>query len=615
MRDAFRIFIRYSFKYKGYLFFNILFTLLGAITGVFSLVAIMPLLKVLFGINNTEYFLRDIDFSLFPLKLPNDDDLLNNIYYHIAEVIKSSGELRALVLIALFGATVFFMKTAFEFMDKFTMVKIRNRVVRDIRNKLFKKITSLPIGYFNDERKGDIIARATTDIAEVEHSVMSSMNFMFKYPVTVLFYLVAMIIMSWQLTIFVLILLPVSGGLIGYIGKSLRKKSFKAQTKMGEILSTIEESLGGLRIIKAFNAEQKMGQKQASQNQEYRKLMDNVMTRHSLASPLSEFLGVVVVMVLIVVGGRMVLSGESPIPAEKFIFYLTLFYGIINPTKSFSSSYYNIQKGLASMDRIEAVLKTESNIIVKKQTIPVQDFKDEISYSGVWFRYQESYVLEEINITLKKGETVALVGQSGSGKSTIADLLPRFYDVNKGSISVDGVDVRDMNPAELRSKMGIVNQEAILFNDTIYNNISFGVKNSTPQEVEQAARIANAHEFIIQTEDGYQTNIGDRGNRLSGGQRQRISIARAILRNPPILILDEATSALDTESEKLVQDALNKLMKNRTSLVIAHRLSTIRNADKIYVLREGKIIESGNYDELLAKGGEFKMLHDIQFGA
>lgn len=612
MRDALRIFLTYTIRYKGFLSLNIIFTILGAIFGPFSMLALIPLLKILFGTTEATYELQEVVFSLrdFPL-----DELQNNLYYHISQQIEIYSEMRALALIGIFGAVLFLLKTTFEFMGAFTMVKLRNRVVRDIRNKLYNKITSLPIGFFNEERKGDIIARATTDLAEVEHSIMSSLNFLLKNPVTILAYLAFMVITSWQLTIFVFILLPVTGGLIGFIGKSLRKKSLRTQTKMGEILSTIEETLGGLRIIKAFNAEDKMRAKQSTQNQQYRKLMDSVMTRHALASPLSEFLGVSVVMILIVYGGKMIFTGNSPLPAENFIFYLTLFYGVINPTKAFSSSYYNIQKGLASMDRIDQILNTESKIDIKEKTKPVSDFKDKVEYKNIWFKYQEEYVLQDIDLQVEKGKTIALVGQSGSGKSTLVDLLPRFHDVNKGNILIDGTDIRDMDPKELRNLMGIVNQEPILFNDTIFNNIAFGVDEATQEQVEEAAKIANAHEFIIQTENGYQTGIGDRGGRLSGGQRQRISIARAVLTNPPILILDEATSALDTESEKLVQEAINHLMQNRTSIVIAHRLSTIRNADTIYVMRDGKIIESGSYDSLLAQKGDFLKLHNNQFSS
>ncbi len=614
MREALKVFKRFTLIYKGYLSTNIIFNILGAVFGIFSFVTLIPILRVLFGVEQKVYEYQNISFSFRHFD-EFRNGLMNNLYYYTNDIIASKGAVQALVIIAIVGVCMVFLKTAFTFVGEFTMNKIRNHVVKDIRNNIYQKIISLPIGYFNDERKGDIIARATGDITEVETSIMSSLNMLFKNPMIIVITLIAMVVMSLRLTIFVFILFPVAGGIIGYIGKTLRKKSMKGQTKMGEILSTIEETLGGLRIVKAFNAEEKMYVKQSRQNQQYRKIMDSLMNRNSLASPMSEFLGTAVIMVIMIFGGTLILKDTSPLEAEEFLVYLVLCYSIINPIKSFSTSYYKVQKGLASLDRIDVVLNTESNIIIKEKTLPVESFKTSVEYKNVWFKYIDDYVLQDINITLEKGKTVALVGQSGSGKSTMADLLPRFYDVTRGSILIDGTDIRELDPSELRNLMGIVNQEAILFNDTIYNNIAFGVKETTLEEVENAARVANAHEFIMQTENGYETNIGDRGNRLSGGQRQRISIARAVLTNPPVLILDEATSALDTESERLVQDALNNLMKNRTSLVIAHRLSTIRNADMIYVLREGKIIESGNYDELLKKGGEFKKLHDIQFGS
>jgi subfamily B ATP-binding cassette protein MsbA len=613
MREALKVFKRFIFKYKGYLSTNIIFNILGAIFGIFSFVTLIPLLKVLFQVEKTIYTYKEIVFSVKDFD-EFRNSLMNNIYYYTNQMIEKEGAVYTLVSIAIIGGFMVLFKTGFTYVGEFTMNKIRNHVVKDIRNKIYRKIISLPIGYFNEERKGDIITRATLDITEIEVSIMSSLNMLFKNPMLILFSLITMIVMSPKLTLFVFIFFPIAGGLTGFIGKTLRKKSMKGQNKIGEILSIIEETLGGLRIVKAFNAEDKMFEKQSKQNHQYRKIMDTLMNRNSLASPMSEFLGTVAILVIMIFGGTLILNGKNTLDAEQFLVYLILCYSIINPIKSFSTSYYRVQKGLASLDRIDALLNAKSNIGIKENTLPINGFKTAVEYRNVSFKYIDEYVLENIELTLEKGKTVALVGQSGSGKSTMADLLPRFYDVNKGSVLVDGTDIRDLNPTELRNLMGIVSQEAILFNDTIYNNIAFGVKEATMQEVENAAKIANAHEFILQTEKGYQTNIGDRGNRLSGGQRQRISIARAVLTNPPILILDEATSALDTESERLVQDALNKLMKSRTSLVIAHRLSTIRNADMIHVLREGKIIESGNYDELISRGGEFKKLHDIQFG-
>ena len=613
MREALKVFKRFIIKYKGYFTMNVSFNILGIIFGSFSFLILVPLLEVLFAIDNTTYEYKEIVFS-FKNTEALRDAIMNNLYYYLGNYISVNGAKRTLVAIVIGGVCLVFLKTVFGYLGEFSMVKIRNHVVRDIRNKLYKKIISLPIGYFNDERKGDIIARSTGDVIEVETSIMSSLNLLFKNPLIIIINLCILLFMSFKLTLFIFLIFPFAGGLIGIVGKTLRKKSMKGQNKMGEILSTIEETLSGLRIIKAFNAEGKMFEKQNAQNHHYRKIMDSLMSRNAMASPMSEFLGTAIILGVVIYGGILIIDDNSPLKSSEFITYLVFCYSIINPIKSFSNSYYKIQKGLASLDRIDHVLNTKSNIQIKQKTTPIKQFNSKIEYKNVSFRYKEDYVLQDININLDKGKTIALVGQSGSGKSTLADLLPRFYDLNKGSINIDGIDIRDLNPAELRNLMGIVNQEAILFNDTIFNNITFGVKEATPEEVEKAAKIANAHDFIIQTENGYQTNIGDRGNRLSGGQRQRISIARAVLTNPPILILDEATSALDTESEKLVQDALNKLMKNRTSLVIAHRLSTIRNADHIYVLREGRIIESGNFDELLKKGGEFKMLHDIQFG-
>ncbi len=556
----------------------------------------------------------EFDFSLFPLNIPREA-IMNNLYVWLSDQVEQKGAVTMLLLIGILGIIMVFFKTTFTYLGTFSMTKIRNHVVKDIRNILFGKIVSLPIGYFTEEKKGDIIARTTADVTEIEVSIMTSLDAIFKNPFIIFFTVLSMLFMSWQLTVFVFIMFPIAGAIIGVIGRSLRKQSMLGQNKMGEILSTVEETLGGLRIIKAFNAEKKVQKKQLIQNQEYRSIMDKLTLRRMLASPMSEFMGTIVVMSVMWYGGRLILSdsAKSMLEPEEFLVYLVLFYNIINPTKAFSTAIYNIQKGLASMDRIDKVLNTHSKIVIKDNPIQLKAFENNIEYKNVWFKYQEDYVLSDISFTIQKGQTIALVGPSGSGKSTLADLLPRFYDVVKGSILVDGNDIRDLDTTELRNILGIVNQEPILFNDTISNNIIFGVEQASPEEVEKAARIANAHDFIIETENGYQTNIGDRGTRLSGGQKQRISIARAVLKNPPVMILDEATSALDTESERLVQEAINNLMKERTSIVIAHRLSTIRNADTIYVLKQGKIIEQGNYDELLSRKGEFKILHDNQF--
>ncbi|MBN2523653.1 MAG: ABC transporter ATP-binding protein [Bacteroidales bacterium] len=614
MRDAFRLFKRFLPPYKAYVSLGILSNIFAAIFSIFSYIALIPLLKILFQLDAKAYEYVDADISLIPFRIPRDA-IMNNMYAWLGKSIETNGPIRVLLFVALLGVAMIFFKSVFTYMASFFMVKIRNHVVKDIRNNIVGKIISLPIGFFTEEKKGDIIARTTGDVTEIEVSIVSSFDALIKNPIIILITLFSMIFVSWQLTIFIFIMLPFAGAIIGFIGKTLRKRSFQGQNKMGEILSTVEETLGGLRIIKGFNAEKKIQRKQKVQNEEYRSIMDKLMLRYFLASPMSEFLGVLVVMSVMWYGGRLILTqtGENLLQPEEFLVYLGLFYNIINPTKAFSTGFYNVQKGLAAVDRIDRILNTKSNIIIKENPLPINKFEDKIEYKNVWFKYNEEYVLRDISITIQKGQTVALVGPSGSGKSTLADLLPRFYDVTKGNLLVDGNEVSDLDIKALRNLMGIVNQEPILFNDTIFNNIIFGVDQAGTEEVEMAAKIANAHEFIMETENGYQTNIGDRGTRLSGGQKQRISIARAVLKNPPIMILDEATSALDTESEKLVQQAINNLMKKRTSIVIAHRLSTIRNANNIYVLKQGKIVEQGNYKELLAKNGEFKTLHDNQF--
>jgi len=614
MRDAFKLFKRFLPPYKTYVSLGILFNIFAAIFSIFSYIALIPLLKILFKLNTQSYEYVDADISLIPFHIPRDA-IMNNLYAWLGKSIETNGPIRVLLIVALLGVAMIFFKSVFTYMASFFMVKIRNHVVKDIRNNIVKKIISLPIGFFTEEKKGDIIARTTGDVTEIEVSIVSSFDALIKNPIIILITLFSMIFVSWQLTIFIFIMLPFAGAIIGFIGKTLRKRSFQGQNKMGEILSTVEETLGGLRIIKGFNAEKKIQRKQKQQNEEYRSIMDKLMLRYFLASPMSEFLGVLVVMSVMWYGGRLILTetGKNLLQPEEFLVYLGLFYNIINPTKAFSTGFYNVQKGLAAVDRIDRILNTKSNIIIKENPLPINKFEDKIEYKNVWFKYNEEYVLRDISITIQKGQTVAIVGPSGSGKSTLSDLLPRFYDVTKGNLLVDGNEVSDLDIKALRNLMGIVNQEPILFNDTIFNNIIFGVDEARAEEVEMAAKIANAHEFIMETENGYQTNIGDRGTRLSGGQKQRISIARAVLKNPPIMILDEATSALDTESERLVQQAINNLMKKRTSIVIAHRLSTIRNANNIYVLKQGKIVEQGNYKELLAKNGEFKTLHNNQF--
>ncbi len=614
MRDALKLFRKYLPPYKGYVIFTFVFNLFMAIFSIFSIAGLIPILKILFGVDNKTYTYIEADFSLIPFQVPRDA-IMNNLYAWLTEKSGTVGEVKTLLIVGIIGVLMVALKTGFTYLSSFCMTKIRNHVVKDIRNFLISKVISLPIGYFTEEKKGDIISRVTTDVKEVEDSVMNSLDILFKNPLIILFAILAMVFMSWQLTLFVFIVFPIAGGIIGIIGRSLRKESMRGQNKMGEILSTIEETLGGLRIIKAFTAEKKVLNKQGSQNEQYRRIMDRLTLRRALASPMSELLGTTLIIGVMYYGGTLILSesGNNSLDPAEFMAYLGLFYTIINPTKGFATAYYNVQKGLASMDRIEKILSSESNIVHAKNPKSISEFNRQIEYRDVTFRYQEDNVLNNISINIPKGHTVALVGQSGSGKSTLVDLLPRFYDVNDGGIYIDGTNIRELNMNQLRNLLGIVNQEPILFNDTIANNIAFGVDSATKEEIEKAARIANAHDFIIETENGYETNIGDRGTRLSGGQRQRISIARAILTNPPIMILDEATSALDTESEQMVQEAITNLMKDRTSIVIAHRLSTIRNADNIYVLKAGKVIESGNFDELLKLNGEFKKLHDIQF--
>jgi ABC-type multidrug transport system fused ATPase/permease subunit len=504
------------------------------------------------------------------------------------------------------------LKTGTSYLSSFFLIPIRTGVVRDIRNTLYRKIVSLPIGFFSGERKGDVMARMTGDVAEVENSVMASLDMLFKNPVMIVVYLVTMLVISWQLTLFVLILLPFSGYVMGVVGRKLKRKSLIAQNQWGALTAQIEETLGGLRIIKAFNAEHKVVKRFDNANNDFRRLSNRIARRQALAHPMSEFLGTATIAIVLWYGGSLIISGTSSIDAASFIYYLVIFYSIINPAKDFSKAGYAVQRGMAAMERVDKILNAQNDITEPAQPVDIKAVNDAIRFENVWFRYQDTWVLKDINLEIPRGKTVALVGQSGSGKSTMADMLPRFYDVQQGRITIDGVDIRDTATANLRALMGNVNQEAILFNDTFFNNIAFGVEGATLEQVREAARIANADDFISANPDGYEGNIGDRGCKLSGGQRQRLSIARAILKNPPVLILDEATSALDTESERLVQDALEKLMQNRTTLVIAHRLSTIKNADLICVMHEGEIVERGRHEELLALNGYYKKLVDMQ---
>ena len=613
MKDFLRILRRFVPPYKRYMVLNIVFNILSAILNLFSFALIIPILNILFKLNDEIYTYKDWEFDPWTWESwkATPELIKNNFFWFVSDMIETDGGSFTLIILGAFLIVATFLKVATMYLAFFTMIPIRTGVVRDIRNQINKKITELSLGFFSEERKGDIIARVSGDVNEVEASIMSSLDMLFKNPILIIIYLIGMIVISWQLTVFVLILLPVAGYIMGQVGKKLKRKSLEGQQMWGGLMSQIEETLGGLRIIKAFNAEKKIQTRFENSNDEFRCTTNRIYRRQQMAHPMSEFLGTATIAIVLWYGGTLILSNNSSIDASTFIYYLVIFYSIINPAKDLSKSVYAIQKGLASMDRIDKILKAESDI--KDPVEPKKiELNKHIKYNNVWFKYQHDWVLKGIDLTIPKGKTVALVGQSGSGKSTLVDLLPRFYDVTEGSITIDDTDLREATLYDLRSLMGNVNQEAILFNDTFFNNISFGVEGATLEQVQEAARIANAHEFIMASEEGYNTNIGDRGGKLSGGQRQRISIARAILKNPPILILDEATSALDTESERLVQDALENLMRNRTTVVIAHRLSTIRNADEICVMHEGEIVERGRHEELLALDGYYKRLCDMQ---
>lgn len=605
MKDLFGLLKRFVPPYKGKVILNMVFNFLGALFGAFSFAMLIPALGILF--NTQELVTQKPEISSLNL-----DHILELFNYYISQVVINSGNERALIYIGGFIIIMVMLKVGFTYFASFVMVYLRNGVVRDIRSQMYQKILQLPLGFFSDERKGDIIARMTGDVQEVENSVMNSLEMLFKNPVIIIISLAAMLYMSWSLTLFVFVLLPVAGFVIGRIGKSLKKTSMRGQNKMGDILSITEEDISGLRVIKAFNAEEKAYQRFDRENEAYLHIMNKLMWRRFLAHPMSELLGTTVIIIVLWYGGALVLKNESSLSAQAFIGYLVFFYNIINPAKAFSTALYSVEKGLASMNRIDRILSQENTIKDGVNARSVEGFEESVTYENVSFRYVNENVLDQVNLDIKKGQTIAFVGKSGSGKTTLVDLLPRFWDVSEGRILIDGTDIRDIRLHDLRNLMGNVNQEPILFNDTFYNNIAFGVEDATEEDVIHAAKIANAHEFIMNTEQGYQTNIGDRGDKLSGGQKQRISIARAILKNPPILILDEATSALDTESEKLVQEALENLMKNRTSLVIAHRLSTIKNADVICVLHKGKIVEHGTHQELIDKKGRYYKLHQMQ---
>lgn len=613
MKDFIRILRRFVPPYKKYMVSNIVFNILSAILNLFSFALIIPILNILFKLNDDVYSYKAWVFDPWTWESwkGTPELIKNNFFWFVSDLIEKEGGSFTLIVLGAFLIISTFLKVGTMYMAFFTMIPIRTGVVRDIRNQINKKITELPLGFFSEERKGDIIARVSGDVNEVETSIMSSLDMLFKNPILIIIYLIGMIVISWQLTVFVLVLLPLAGYVMGQVGKKLKRKSLEGQQQWGGLMSQIEETLGGLRIIKAFNAEKKIQTRFENSNDRFRRTTIRIYRRQQMAHPMSEFLGTATIAIVLWYGGTLILSNHSTIDASTFIYYLVIFYSIINPAKDLSKSVYAIQKGLASMDRIDKILKAESNINDPADPKKIE-LNKEIRYNNIWFKYQHDWVLKGVDLVIPKGKTVALVGQSGSGKSTLVDLLPRFYDVDKGSITIDGTDIRDASLYDLRGLMGNVNQEAILFNDTFFNNISFGVEGATLEQVKEAARIANAHEFIMASEDGYNTNIGDRGGKLSGGQRQRISIARAILKNPPILILDEATSALDTESERLVQEALENLMRNRTTIVIAHRLSTIRNADEICVMHEGEIVERGRHKELLDLNGYYKRLCDMQ---
>ncbi len=607
MKEFLQILRRFIPPYKKYLAMTVVFNILSAVLNIFSFAALIPILQILFRTEGTGTATQLMPWSLNNLK----EVLANNADYYVTQLIGNVGATTTLLLIGLFLAFATFLKTGAYFLSSATIIPIRTGVVRDIRNQLYQKITSLPLGFFSDERKGDIIARMTGDVGEIESSIMSSLDMLFKNPILIISYFTALLFISWQLTLFTLFFVPIFGWFMGFVGRKLKRKSIEAQSLWSDTMSQVEETLGGLRIIKAFCAEDKMNKRFSNINNNYRTSVQRVNIRQQMAHPMSEFLGTVLIIIVLWVGGILVLD-QQILSGPTFIYYLVMLYSIINPLKDFSKAGYNIPKGLASMERVDKILKAVNTIKEPAHPKHIASFEHQIEFRHVSFRYGEQWVLKDVNLVIEKGKTVALVGQSGSGKSTLVDLIPRYYDVQEGEVLIDGINVKDLGIHDLRQLIGNVNQEAILFNDSFRNNITFGVDNATQEQVEQAARIANAHEFIMQTEHGYDTNIGDRGGRLSGGQRQRVSIARAILKNPPILILDEATSALDTESERLVQDALERLMKTRTTVAIAHRLSTIKNADEICVMHEGEIVERGTHDELIKLGGYYKKLHDMQ---